>query len=172
MNKNKFRIQDYFDTLISRLDLAVETAISENHYDVNLINELNNKRDAFINEIRDVQAFNLKALSDLNTEPHRELTNSELFPKFCFLIQIRSDQTYTYEKLAEQEFGLKLIVTDMYLTEAQIKCYAEYFNVTRELFGSTRNFDLFIEKNNNYVNFFFFQTFVYALIILKFAFFF
>ena len=68
MNKNKFRLHEYFDTLVSRLDLAVETAISENHHDVNLMNELNNKRDAFINEIRDVQAFNLKALSDLNTE--------------------------------------------------------------------------------------------------------
>jgi hypothetical protein len=155
MNRYKIKLYEYFDGLINRLDLAVETAILENLHDESITNELNKQRDAFLEEIRDVQAFGLKAISDLSTEPGKELTNKELFPKFCFLIQISDDQEiYTHEKLVELELGLKLIVTDTYLTEGQIKCYENFLNFICHQFCVDSDMELFIEKDEYCVIFF------------------
>jgi Leucine-rich repeat (LRR) protein len=159
MNIYKLKLYEYFDSLINQVDLAVETAISENYHNEKLINVLNWLRDVLLHEIRNVQAINLKALSNLDTETHKELTNEELFPRFCFLIHTspgRMRQKYENDRLPLQEFGLVLIVTDMYLTEGEIKCYTECFNATRDLFGTTLKFDLLIQENEIYVNNFFF----------------
>jgi hypothetical protein len=81
---NKIRLIKDFDDLISELDFRVETAISNNRHDENLVAGFNKQRDAFINEIRYVEAYNLRSLADLNPEKDNELTNDDLFAKFCF----------------------------------------------------------------------------------------
>jgi hypothetical protein len=62
MFQNKLKIIEYFDKLFNKLDIAVETSISKNFYDEELISGLNKQRDAFLVEIHQVQEFNLKAL--------------------------------------------------------------------------------------------------------------
>jgi hypothetical protein len=128
---NKIKLIKYFDDLISELDLRVETAISNNCHDENLIAGFNKQRDVFINEIRYVEAYNLRSLADLNPEQENELINDDLFSKFCFFIEFverNKDQIYSYDKLVEQEIGLRLIITDKYLTKDQIRCFEVLFN--------------------------------------------
>jgi hypothetical protein len=115
----KIRISDYFDSLISKIDVVVESKVAKNQLDTNLLSKLNKQRDDFIKEINYVQAYNLRALSDLDSKPNEELSNDELFPKFCFVIKVP-------EKFSQNEIGLRLIVTDKYLTECQIECKTLY----------------------------------------------
>jgi hypothetical protein len=80
MFKNKVKISDYFEALINKIDLAVETRTAKNQLDTDLLTKLNKQRDDFIQEINYVQDFNLKALSEyLVTKPDEELRNEELF---------------------------------------------------------------------------------------------
>jgi hypothetical protein len=53
---NKLRLSEHFDNLISRLDLAVETAIKHNKRDSCLEDGFNKQRDEFHKEIREVEA--------------------------------------------------------------------------------------------------------------------
>ncbi len=71
---NKIKLIKYFDKLISQLDLRVETLKSNNPHDENLIAGFNKQRDVFINEIRNVQAYNLRSLANLNPQK-RQRTN-------------------------------------------------------------------------------------------------
>ncbi len=131
MNNYKIKICDYFDALINRLDLVVDTAIIDNNHDQELIDQLNHMRNVFLNEIRYIQAYNLRAVSDLNADTQdTKLTNEDLFPKFCFFVELpetSNERAYFYNDLVRSENGLRLIVTDKYLTEAQIKCYKSVF---------------------------------------------
>jgi hypothetical protein len=151
----KIKLCEYFDSLIHRLDLAVETAIIDNRHDEDLINELNKQRDAFLNEIRRVQAYNLRALSDLNTKPGEELSYDELFAKFCFFIKVFNDQdrlAHSYDDLAGVEINLRLIVTDKYLTEAQIKCYEAVYNFCHNSRRAYLRYHLIFQDCNKYVS--------------------
>jgi hypothetical protein len=156
---NKLRIVEYFDGLINKLDKNVETAIKDNHRDDDLIARLNKQRDEFIKEIRSVEADNMSALKELNVSPSDKLSDDKLFPKFCFFLKFPEKiekQMYCYEELVEQEIGLKLIVTDKYLSEGQVECFEAMFNlleqtppvpgeetflraVTRDLFFTDKN---------------------------------
>jgi hypothetical protein len=131
MSSYKIKICDYFDALINRLDLVVETAIIDNNHDQKLIDQLNHMRNVLLNEIRYIQAYNLRALSDLNTnQEDAELTNEDLFPKFCFFVELPEtscERAYSYMDLVGSEISLRLIVLDKYLTEAQIKRYKSVF---------------------------------------------
>jgi hypothetical protein len=120
MLKNKIRISEYFDKLISKIDLAVETRAAKNQLDTSLLTSLNKQRDDFIKEINYVQAYNLRALSDLDSKLGEEISNEELFPKFCFVVEVP-------ESLARNEIHSRLIVTDTFLTEGQILCFEELF---------------------------------------------
>jgi hypothetical protein len=125
MNKNKIKIVDYFAGLINQLDLKVETLLIENELDENLTSCINKLRDTFINEIRYVEAYNLRSLSDMEIGPDEALTESDLFTKFCFFIkhvEKKEKKTFYINQLAEQEIGLRLVVTDRYLDNLQIKC--------------------------------------------------
>ncbi len=156
MNKYKIEICEYFDNLTSKLDLLIESLIVNNHYDDNLVAEFNKCRDTFINEIRDAQAFNLKALSTL--EPNKEPSKDDLFPKFCFFIKLTEPElreTYKYDKLAEKEINLRFVVTDKYLTDNQIKCYEGLFKFTRTSSHNHTNLldvELFFEDHKQVVS--------------------
>jgi hypothetical protein len=150
MSKHKLEICEYFDRLINRLDFIVETALAENFWDEELKSGLNSQREAFLAEIRQVEAFNLSALNS-NKEP---ANTGDLFPIFCFFIQIqpgknRKTLTFNYNKLVETEIALKLIVTDKYLTDEQIKCYENLFNF-KHLQGFL-DYELIFSKNTKFV---------------------
>jgi hypothetical protein len=80
MAKFKLKIAEYFDLLINKLDLAVETAIYQSCLDEQLKTELNNQRDAFLSEINQILDFNLKAWSNKEIAPNQELSEEDLFP--------------------------------------------------------------------------------------------
>ena len=65
MIRNKIRLCEYFDNLISRLDLVVEKLIIANIHDKNLEAGFNKQRDEFIKEIRYVEAYIFRTLTSL-----------------------------------------------------------------------------------------------------------
>jgi hypothetical protein len=90
------------------------------------------QRVAFINEIRHVEAYNLRALVDLDTAKPKteELKYEDLFRKFCFFVEFenrREKRMFNCENLVESTIGLRLIVTDQYLSEGQIQCFRNLF---------------------------------------------
>jgi hypothetical protein len=168
MSKHKLKICEYFDNLIGKIDEIVETVIACNHHDAQLVDAFNKQRDLFLDEIRHAQTFNLNALPELKPTQSENLKISDLFPKFCFLIKHdpRDDSSSREKKIIrisdekkimfyhadipKLELGVKLIVTDMYLTDGQIKCFENLFNHS---FYTEIDKDLFFEKNQKYVIF-------------------
>jgi hypothetical protein len=120
-SNNKLKVCEYFDNLINRLDLVVETLISKSSDDPGLVDKFNKQRDEFLKEIRDVEAFNLRSTSGMHIKLGEVLTEQELFPKFCFFVE------HAREKV-DLEIGLRLIVSDKFLSEGQIKSYETFFN--------------------------------------------
>jgi Leucine-rich repeat (LRR) protein len=130
MAQYKLKIAEYFDVLANKLDLVVEASTDQNCYDKELISGLNKQREAFLSEINECQDFNLKALSNKEIKPDQELNNEDLFPKFCFFIEYvkKKNDSIEIDQQVAEEIGLRLIVTDKYLTEGQIECYEKVFN--------------------------------------------
>jgi hypothetical protein len=127
MNQNKLRLCAYFDKLINGLDLKVEHSILENNRDECYVAAINKKRDEFINEIRHVEAYNLRALSDNTDMKQGEvLSDEELFPKFCFFTRVdfRNEKAlFNYDSCVSEDIGLILFVTYRYLSQGQIRCF-------------------------------------------------
>jgi hypothetical protein len=112
MSSNKLKVCEYFDNLISDLDLAVQTVIKYNYHDRNLVDGLNKQRDEFIKEIRELEAYNLRSISDMNLKQGEVLSDEDHFTKFCFFIKfvrLEEKQMYFYEDLVNEEIGLRLI---------------------------------------------------------------
>jgi hypothetical protein len=130
MNQNKQRLWDYFDKLVNL---------------VNRVDGFDNYRDELIKEIRDVETYNLISLSGVNTKPKEALSNARLFQKFCFLVETSSE-----DRLAPKS---RLIVTDAYLSEAQIKCFQTFMNsvLTPQSFFYPFNFEIFFTKIKSHV---------------------
>ncbi len=127
----KLKIAEYFDVLINKLDVAVETSTYKNCNDQELIYGLNRQRDAFLAEINQVQEFDLRALSEKVIKPDQEVSDEDLFAKFCFFIkydQSKSKETIEIDQQVAKEIGLRLIVTDKYLTRRQIEFYEKVFD--------------------------------------------
>jgi hypothetical protein len=89
MNSNKnLRVYEYFEKLVDRLDLVVSKLIKYNAKDQELLGGLNEQRTAFVKEIRDVEAYNLKFLSSKSAKLGEIFGDENLFPKFCFFCRI------------------------------------------------------------------------------------
>jgi hypothetical protein len=63
----RFRVSYYFDNLVNKLNCVVETLIGDNFKNSYLVAGLNEQRD-FIKEIRDVEAYDLRALKGMNIQ--------------------------------------------------------------------------------------------------------
>jgi hypothetical protein len=153
MSHYRIKICDYFDKLINKVDFVVEISIIDNQHDEDLISSLNKKREAIITEIRQVEAFNLKVLSIDSISPDEKPNDKDLFKKFCFFIEstssssTREKETYNYDELAEQEIGLKLIVTERHLTEDEITCFKEVYYSNHESKERPFNHNLIFHSN-------------------------
>jgi hypothetical protein len=149
MKTNNFKLVNYFDALINNLDFAIETAINDNQLDKVIVASLNKQRDTLLAEIDHAQAYNLRALADLDIKPYEQLSDADLFQKFCFFIKLPKKQKiktpqpkldtnkelekYEMKKLIEQEIGLVLIITDKFLTSGQIRRFQFLFNSFYEM---------------------------------------
>jgi hypothetical protein len=113
----KLKIIEYFDFLVNKLDLAVETLAQQISDDQEFISGLNKQRDAFLAEINHVHDFNLRALSQKVIKPGQELGHEDLFTRFCFFIE-HVQKHNKYRNLFHKELEnicLRLIITDKYI---------------------------------------------------------
>jgi hypothetical protein len=120
---------------------------------------LNRQREDFIKEIRGVEAYNLRALSRMNEQRGQSvLSDTDLFPKFCFFVKLKeceetNDAKFHNDDLVDMEIGLRLFVTDKFLSEGQIECFENLFNYVTPSFPDqcSVHFDpeLFFSKKVN-----------------------
>jgi hypothetical protein len=153
---------EYFDWLIRKLDLIVETLMSESFADNKLIAKYNDYRSAFIKEIHKAQALNERVLSNRNNSHKEEVKIDDLFPHFCFFINEspkKGMNEFTCENSVAKDIGLRLVVTDKYLTKAQVECFENLFYYSMqslELYGKSEldlNHELFFVKTQEKVMF-------------------
>ena len=127
---HKLTIVDYFDTLINQIDIASETLISENHTDENKKKEVNTLRLEFLNEIKRIQAVNLKNYEEIyynrlnlislskNDQDAcgrlEKITDNAIFKVFCFYVE----NSYLKNVCAPKN-GL-LVTLDWFLNENEI----------------------------------------------------
>ena len=121
-------ITDYYDSLISQLDIYTEEQIekSKGKCQQDYLNEVRQKA---IDSIRNVQEENLQFYnankkkfkidkSNLNEENKLEELKSQLFAnRFCFLLEFELYSTYKNKKPL---FKLQTVITDFYLSESDI----------------------------------------------------
>jgi hypothetical protein len=116
--------------------------IRKNHKDKELVDGLNKQRYAFIKEIREVEAYNLKAISDLMNvnQSGEELTDEDLFPSFCFFIKLGTRAIKKGKDDFEYSIRLRLIVTDKYLSRDQVRCFENIFNSSKWSMGEKNSY--------------------------------
>ena len=113
---NKLRIINYFDALVSQVDLQIELYIAGYQHVANsqtYIDKLNLTREEWIAEIRECETFNL-AHCQHNKEP---IQDKILFKRFCFIFE------WNRNVLNDGLFTFRLISTDMFLSENEIRCF-------------------------------------------------
>jgi hypothetical protein len=136
------------------------------------LDKLNEQRESFLAEIRAVMDFNLDAVSKRVIKPGDALRDDDLFVQFCFFVKMDArakDREFKYENLASEEIGFVLFVTDQYLSDGQIRCFANIFNFIR--FKAKLCLDLFFTGNKHKVSdkdlFFFIGNKIYMAFWLK-----
>jgi hypothetical protein len=90
-----------------------------------LFSNINSLREEMLQEIRQCNEFNMRALANLCNEK-RAISVEELFPVFCLLVEL--DQPKVINETTQELHTLfrhRLIVTDKYLNKTQIQCYQE-----------------------------------------------
>jgi hypothetical protein len=114
-NTNRLDLDDYHTNLVSLLDYKVESYITGNRHNQALVDEANETRDTYIEEINACRSHNLSVLDKNQSE--EPLTIEQLYPRFCFLVEHFSTQIHS------GRFGWRLVSTDKYLTPGQIECF-------------------------------------------------
>jgi hypothetical protein len=117
-DENKKRISQYFEILASAVNLKAEQAINAHKNNEKLSSEIIAKREAFLTEIRQCEAFDLQALECNPKKDEQEITNEQLFANFCFLVGAQAQEKVDHF-LTEQQ----LVLLDKYLSPGQIKCF-------------------------------------------------
>jgi hypothetical protein len=119
MNPNNLKLNNEFEALITDLDVQVELFLLQNNnwIDQISVDNINLLRDEYIKEIRGCEAFNMSFVKD----EHQgiDLSFEFLFKKFCFLVESAKN------RFKSGHFRWRLVITDRYLTRAQIKCFQE-----------------------------------------------
>jgi hypothetical protein len=158
---NRVKLSDYFDGLVSDLDLQVELYIKKNIHCQRLVDEVNATRNVYIAEIRSCEAYNMSLLnvnndsvleesSQQTKQPNKpesamnvtvvdENASTELlFKRFCFIIELYKDS------VENEHFSWRLFSTDRFLKPGEITSFQEMLKFTVEC--SRVNFDLKLAK--------------------------
>ncbi len=149
-------LSEYFDGLVSELDVRIETLISDNIQDHELVSKMNLVREDFIRQIRDCQSINMTNLPNIQANTSQP-TNNELFKSFCFFIDVDKEEAEVHLSKWNNVvafIGWHLIVLDTYLAPAQIQCFQEilkflpcnYYDVKE------RDKNVFFEVNAQHVH--------------------
>jgi hypothetical protein len=120
---NKKAVINYFDGLVSDIDLQVERFFLANRYSSNkeLFNKVNVMRDQNLAEINECLEYNLSLLKD--DQGFIELPFEWAFERFCF--QIKKPQSNINDT---EQFNYMLISTNKYLSKAEIECLQVILN--------------------------------------------
>jgi hypothetical protein len=149
VGRYRLAITDYFDSVTSEIDFSIEQELQTHFDDEVEQSEINAKRSAYLEEIKDAEAFNLKHLDkeivkDLASfnQLDEQSQNSRLFRKFCFALEYKG--------------SLRLVVTDIYLSEMQLKMFKSlifynyptnsYLNYSIDFDFYAQIFDLTVNK--------------------------
>jgi Leucine-rich repeat (LRR) protein len=174
LDEKKKRLNHYFDSLARDANLKADNELNVYKNNEEFSSKINAKREAFLAEIRQCEEFNLQALQGNSKKDDQEITNEQLFTKFCFLTrkptQRKIDRSIFQEDdesgqdedfYAEQQ----LVLLDKYLSPGQIKCFKASLNrlsseeATSDelcgLFFTSKTLVNISEKIFNYFMFFF-----------------
>jgi hypothetical protein len=116
MHQNRLEVSQYFEALVSELDLHVELFIKDNIHNEPHVAEINKVREAWLKEIRECEEQNLSLLLENETQL---IPNEERCKRFCFLVEV---VMYTTENCP---FCWRLVSTNRYLKPGEIKCFQE-----------------------------------------------
>jgi hypothetical protein len=83
VSKAKLAISDYFDSLVSDIDLQAECLMIHEPENERRINSI---RDKFLTRIRDVEKLNMRHIEHLAASNRIEAAEIELFKETCFLV--------------------------------------------------------------------------------------
>jgi hypothetical protein len=81
----------------------------------------------------------------MDIRPSQVISDEELFPKFCFFVEfdlIQPNSQFFCDQLVSEEIGLRLIMTDRFLSEDQIKCFDNLSNYNNLFSTDCLNYNL------------------------------
>ncbi len=159
-------LSEYFDGLVSELDLKIEIVIRDNIHDQELVGRVNLVRDEFIVAIRECEALNTAhrskqdksvAAAAVKVEPPQQ------FVSYCFFIETSEPgERHEVAPLSSWSnlldfLGTRLVVVDSYLSREQIKCFQEILKFTPCNYynAKKRDGELLFELNAEVCVFFF-----------------
>jgi hypothetical protein len=162
--KFKLKLRGYFEFLTSLVNRRADELAANNKASPV---ELKAKQAKWLDEIGEVERFNMNRLSDRRDldnlhELNEELLNEVLFERFCFIVDAKDvrfkslGDEHQYSDL-DEALGY-LIVTDKYVTREELffyKDFLKYVHNLDELVHNENHFFNFNSKNVNLVSPFF-----------------
>ncbi len=111
IGKHRLAIAEHFRLLVRKQDFAIETEILANKSNEN---ELNERRELYLNEIKDCEQANMKYLEQTLIDNLRSLTD---LPDDCLIQQLLIDFCYVikYKEIH------RVVITNRFLTEEQTR---------------------------------------------------
>ena len=138
----RVRVADYFDSVINRIDIIVETRIAEGKDDKE---KLDRVRAEMLDEIKRIEKVNLDSvdfkldMKRLDGVVDQEAENELVFTEFCFLFE-HSMATLYQEKFRQCKpsflFG-HLIVLDSYVRREKVQMFKDFASL-RKIKESTK----------------------------------
>lgn len=131
----KLRIVSHFDQIISDIDYKTEHELGKAFLDEGETETLNNRRELFINHIKQVQHSNLLNLdrtynaTEFESLDENEL-NKKLFSKFCLFVN-QNMMSKQSECFADELFG-RLVIVDQHLSEETLAAFTDLLRYNKK----------------------------------------
>jgi hypothetical protein len=113
---NRLRIANHSSEVKASIDALVATHVADNQNDQTEIDKINKLREEWLKEVDECEAHNMADV-EKRDDKDLELTNAELFKRFCFVFEFNGDVTET------GRFTGRFISTDTYLSPNQVACF-------------------------------------------------
>jgi hypothetical protein len=136
----KLEIDDCFCCIKSKIDLRAERLLRCSYLSDEQINKINERREAFLNEVDSCMNFNLENISPkrIKTGDQTDLKFYDYIQRFCFiidfiqkkeeLVNLKNFNQINLTDFIDEAFGY-LIVCDEYISDEQILMIREFFKI-------------------------------------------
>jgi hypothetical protein len=141
LSKRRLQVADHFESLVNELDIKTERALAESQSDRVKCAKLNEKRDIFLAELKQLETLNLRHVETLDFQNDTD-KNPLIFKHFCFFVD-QNDMDMPHLSEIDALFGYLILLEYEFIPMeklARFRKYLRFYN--RNVINSTEYFNM------------------------------